>query len=493
MAYDLVLRDACVVDGTGASPVVADVAIRGDRVAALGRVTGPATIEIDARGMIAAPGFIDVHTHDDRLVLLEPAVGPKVSQGVTTVVTGNCGISLAPMTRAGEPVPPLTLLGGRRDLFQASFAAYAAAVRGAPPAVNVVPFVGHSALRACAVADLGRAATGAEIEAMGRLLDEAMAAGAFGMSTGLYYPPAQAASPAEVEALLARVATAGGLQTTHLRDEGDGLIEALDEAIGSARRGGLPLVVSHVKCAAPRMWGRAAEVLARIDAAAAHQEIAFDVYPYEASSTMLRPDRLRGARRVVVSWSDTHPELAGQDLDAIAGCWCCSPEEAAHRLSPGGAIYYKMQERDVRRILAHPGAMIGSDGLPHDQHPHPRLWGTFPRVLGHYVRELKLMGLPEAVRRMTALPAAVFGLADRGVLAEGMLADVTLFDADLVLDEATYDAPTRPARGIRLVLVNGEPVWEDGAATGRRPGRLLRREPALTRSGRRPAHPAPAA
>jgi N-acyl-D-amino-acid deacylase len=236
------------------------------------------------------------------------------------------------------------------------------------------------------------------------------------------------------------------------------------------------LVISHLKCASPKVWGQARAALEKIEAACEHQSVAFDVYPYDASSTMLRADRLRGARKIVVSWSDPHPEKAGQDLADIAGCWCCSPEEAAGRLSPAGGIYYKMEERDVRTILAHPSAMIGSDGLPHDRHPHPRLWGTFPRVLGHYVRDLGLMTLESAVHRMTGLPARVFGLADRGLIAEGYAADITMFDAAAIIDRASFDEPLRPARGIERVIVNGVVIRESGVATGQRSGRILTRE-----------------
>lgn len=326
------------------------------------------------------------------------------------------------------------------------------------------------------MADFGREANAAELATMCDLLEEALEAGACGMSTGLYYPPASAAPAREVESLLARVADHDGIYTTHLRDEGDGLVDAIDEALSSARATGASIVISHLKCASPLVWGKSTKILSLLDRALAEGlDLAFDIYPYDASSTMLRPDRLVGARRVVVSWSTPHPDAAGKDLSEIAACWCCSPQEAATRLSPGGGIYYKMQERDVRKILCHPLGMIGSDGLPHDQHPHPRLWGTFPRILGHYVRELKLFPLAEAVRKMTSLSASVFGLEDRGVLHEGAYADIVLFDQDTIIDDATYDAPTVPARGIRLVMVNGEPVWMNQMATGKYPGRLLKR------------------
>ncbi len=475
MLHDLVIREALVIDGTGADPFVADIAIDRDRIVRVGTVGRSGHREILAAGAAASPGFIDVHTHDDRLVLIDPGMTAKVSQGITTVVTGNCGISLSPRRWQGPPVAPLTLLGGERDFRYPTFASYAAEVRDRGCATNVVPMVGHTALRASVLDDCARPARPDEIRLMEAMVDEALAAGATGLTTGVYYPPAAAAGAEEIVPLLRRVAQRAGLYAAHIRDEGDGLMASLDEAISCAREGGVALQVSHLKCASPKVWGASGRVLARLEREAEVYPVSFDVYPYEASSTMLRPDRLADATRVVVSWSDPHPDEAGRDLAEIAGDWCCSPEDAARRLSPGGGIYYKMQERDVRRILAHPMGMIGSDGLPHDRHPHPRLWGTFPRILGHYVRELKLLTLVEAVRKMTSLPAAAFGLADRGVLREGAFADIALFDPLKIADTATFARPVSPARGIDTVLANGQVIWANGGPTGTRPGRVLSR------------------
>jgi N-acyl-D-amino-acid deacylase len=483
LLHDLVIRGGLVLDGSGAIGKQADVAIRDGRIAAVGTVLGPARQEILAEGLAVAPGFIDVHTHDDRLPLVDPGMEAKASQGVTTVIAGNCGISAAPVPQHALPPPPLTLLSSATNGFFRDFSGFRKALEAAKPALNMVLLAGHSSLRAAAMDDLSRPANASEISRMRKMLREALDAGASGLSTGLYYPPSQAAPATEVEALLETVAAHGGLQTTHLRDEGDGLIAALDEALASARVTGTPLVISHLKCASPKVWGRARAALQRIEEARTHQSVSFDIYPYDASSTMLRPERLAGARKVVVSWSEPYPEKAGQDLADIAGCWCCSPEEAAGRLSPAGGIYYKMEERDVRTILAHPWAMIGSDGLPHDRHPHPRLWGTFPRVLGHYVRDLRLMSLESAVHRMTGLPASVFGLADRGQIAEGFAADITIFDPGSIIDQASFDEPLRPARGIERVIVNGEVIREAGMATARRPGRILTRDNIKPRQG----------
>jgi N-acyl-D-amino-acid deacylase len=234
-------------------------------------------------------------------------------------------------------------------------------------------------------------------------------------------------------------------------------------------------VISHLKVVGEANRGRSAEALSFIERNMATQSICMDCYPYTAGSTVLSADRAASSTRTIVSWSKTLPEHAGQDLDVIARKMGVSQEEAIRRLLPAGGIYFRLDEADVQRILAHGKVMIGSDGLPHDASPHPRLWGTFPRVLGHYGRSLGLFSLETAVHKMTGLTARNFGLADRGVLKEGAYADLTLFDADRIDEGATYESPMTPARGIDAVIVNGEMVWRDGRSTGARPGRVLAR------------------
>lgn len=484
MPYDMVIRNALIVDGSGAEPYHADMAIIADRIARIGTIVDFGRTEIDAHGAAVSPGFIDVHTHDDRLALVAPDFTPKISQGVTTVVTGQCGISLAPMTPSTgrtdgfDDFPaPLTLLGRAEDYTYPRFSDYVTAVNAIRPSINVAPFIGHTSLRVHAMADLRKPATADETRRMAKLVDDAMAAGAFGVTSGLYYPPAAGADAGEIEPLLKRVAAFGGMTTAHIRNEGEKIFEALDEALSVSRHAHVPIVISHLKCAAPSIWGWGSKVLKALDEAARKQAVAFDVYPYDASSTMIHPDQIVGAKRVMVSWSDPYPEMAGQDLDAVAACWCCSPAEAATRLAPGGGIYHKMQEKDVRKIISHPGGMIGSDGLPHDKHPHPRLWGTFPRVLGRYVRDMKLFTLAEAVRKMTGLPAAVFGLADRGLIREGAIADLAIFDPNLVLDTATYEDPRQSSAGIGHVVVGGAIAFANGQLAGPRNGQVLKRTP----------------
>ena len=427
------------------------------------------------RGWWLRRGFIDVHTHDDRAVLATPDMTPKVSQGVTSVVTGNCGVSLAPFAE-GEPPPPMNLLGDAAAFRFPTMRDYMDAAEASPAAVNLAPLAGHTALRAKAMDDVYRAATAAEIARMEALLDEALEAGCIGMSTGLAYPPAAQAPTDEIVALASRLAEHGGIYTTHMRNESAGVLDSVRETLDIGERAGVPVVISHHKCSGRESWGLSRETLAAIASARSTQRVDLDVYPYTASSTVLFADWIEGAERVLVTWSTPHPECSGRDFEAVRTEWGCSVEDAVARLSPAGAIYFTMHEDDLRRILRFPNAMIGSDGLPHDAFPHPRLWGTFPRVLGRYSRDLGLFSLEEAVHRMTGVPARVFGLPDRGVVKTGAFADLVLFDPQRVADAGDFSEPIRPAAGIARVLVNGQEVWRDGQWTGARPGRTLRRQ-----------------
>jgi N-acyl-D-amino-acid deacylase len=477
MALDLLIAGARLVDGTGAPAATGDLGVVGDRIVALGRLGGPAARRtIQADGLVLAPGFIDSHTHDDRALLTDPAMRPKVTQGVTTVITGNCGISLAPVEGIGPP--PLDLFGTGDEHRYSSFAAYAGALMEHPPTVNSAALVGHTSLRVRAMRDISRAADEDEIAAMRRLLAEALDDGAIGLSTGTFYGPAKAAPAAEIEALARLVGEVGGIYATHMRDEGEHVLASLDETFATAEAAGVPVVISHHKCAGRPNWGRSVETLARIAEARGRQPVGLDAYPYNASSTVLVPSYVEGAEKVLVTWSAARPDVAGRWLEEIAAEWRVDRREAASRLLPAGAVYFSMHEDDVRRILAFPETMIGSDGLAHDRHPHPRLWGTFPRVLGHYARDEGLFGLEEAVRRMTGLTAQRFRLAERGLLREGAFADLVLFDPAEIADRATFAEPTRPAAGIHAVWVNGAEVLAAGEDTGERPGRLLRRQAA---------------
>lgn len=476
---DVAVRNATIIDGSGAAAFAGDVAIIGDRIAAVGKLDAmAATLDIDAQGQVLAPGFIDVHTHDDNAALTDGAMLPKISQGVTTVVAGNCGVSLAPLVLKDKAPPPLDLLGGAGAYRYGSFGEYVEAFRARPAPVNVAPMVGHSTLRVATMPELDRPAKDDEIARMQDLLREGVEGGAVGFSTGLFYPAARAAPMEEVVALLELLRGTGAVYATHMRDEADRVEDSLEESFETARQADVPLVISHHKCMGTQNFGRSRDTLKRIDEARSRQPVGLDLYPYTAGSTVLLPEFVERATRVIVTWSTPHPEMTGRDLAEVAKGWNVSDVEAARRLQPAGGIYFMMDEGDIRRIMSYPHTMIGSDGLPHDQHPHPRLWGTFPRILGHYVRELGLLTLEGAVHRMTGLSARQFGLKDRGRLKQGAIADLVLFDPETVADRATFDQPKQPAAGIRRVMVGGEVVYENGAATGARPGRMLLREAA---------------
>ena len=473
---DIVLKGGLVIDGSGRTAFAADVASRGDTIVAIGDLANiSADLVIDATGHVVAPGFIDAHTHDDLICITQPDMTPKISQGVTTLIVGNCGISAPPLRFRESVREPFNLLGRRQDFAYDSFASYRRAIEAISPRVNVAALVGHSTLRVQCVSDLNRPATAAEREQMNVLLQDALDEGAIGMSSGVFYAPAQAADLEELQFLAQTVGKAGGVYTAHIRDERDAIVEALQEAFAVAQPGRTPLVLSHHKCAGVRNWGRAGETLGHIDTARETQPVHLDCYPYTAGSTVIRPDLADGEIEILINWSTPHPELAGRTLKSIAAEWDMTESAAAEQLIPGGASYFQMHEQDIRQILQHPCCMVGSDGLPHDSLPHPRLWGTFPRVLGRYARDLNVISLETAVHKMTGLSAVTFGLPDRGLIAVGKKADITVFDPQTIIDRATYDAPARMAAGIAHVFVNGALAWTQHAETAVRRGRFLRR------------------
>ena len=479
MRHDLIIRDATLIDGTGAPRTRGDLAVTGERIAAIGDLGAQsADREVLAHGRVLAPGFIDAHTHDDRAVLCGPAcMTCKMSQGVTTVVVGNCGISLSPVRMARRPIPPLDLLGDESWWVFDSFGEYAERLRRDPSPVNTVALIGHMSLRVEALnGDVDRAATDREAEHMRRRLAECLDEGASGFSTGLYYPPNGPAPTEEVIAVAEALREKRGLYVTHMRDEGEHVLQSIEESLRIGRESGAPVVISHHKCAMPENYGRSAQTLPAMDAGAAQQEVSFDVYPYAAASTVLLVGRVRPDVRTMITWSIPHPEMSGRDLTDIAAEWNLPITQAAERLLPAGAIYFQMDEADVQRILKHDLSLVGSDGLPHDERPHPRLWGTFPRVLGHYARDLGLFSLETAVHKMTGRTAQVFGLRDRGVLRPGAFADLVLFDPATVRDAADFEHPTRPAEGIEETWVAGQSAYVAGrGATIARAGRLVTR------------------
>ena len=471
------IRNVWIADGGGSPLEQADVAIDQDRILAIGNLHDiKAQNILDGDGKVLAPGFIDVHTHDDTSVIRTPEMLPKLSQGVTTVVVGNCGISAAPVRLHGEPPDPMNLLGDAEAFCYPTFTAYRAAIAAAQPAVNVAALVGHTALRSNHMDRLDRTATGTEIAAMRAQLQEALDNGAVGLSTGLAYLSAYSASTEEVMALADLLAAAGAVYTTHLRSETETILQAIDEAARIGKHASVPVLISHLKCAGIANWGRSTEVLQHLDQTRQGQPVGCDCYPYAAGSSTLDLRQVDERVKIQITWSRAHPEQAGQTLAQIAEAWGVPQIEAAQRLQPAGAIYHSIAEEDMQTILRHPGTMIGSDGLPNDPLPHPRLWGTFPRVLGRYCREQGLFPLTEAIRKMTSLPAQQFGLVDRGWICEGYYADLVLFDPATVCDVATFDDPIRPAIGIEAIWVNGTLSYRGQASTGQRMGRFLPRK-----------------
>lgn len=483
--FDFCITGAQVIDGTGQPAFRADVGVRGGLIAAVGDLRANARAEtIDAGGLALAPGFIDVHTHDDRALLTPGAMAAKLSQGVTTVVTGNCGLSLAPGNVLGKILAPLDLIATPEWLRFPTFRDYLDALEANGTAVNAVCLVGHLTLRANVMDDLDREATPDECEAMALMLADALEAGAFGLSTGTFYAPARHASFRELIKVGAPLKARRALYATHMRDEADRIVESLEETFAIGRSLGVRVLISHHKIAGVKNHGRSVETLKLIAAAMEQQPVSLDCYPYNASSTTLKPELVARATRVLVTSSEPHPGQVGRELAEIAGEWACTNEEAAARLMPAGAIYFMMDEADVQRILAFPKTLIGSDGMPHDEHPHPRLWGTFPRVLGHYVREEKLLSLETAVSKMSGMTAQVLGLVGRGLVQPGHAADLVLFDPAAVIDRASFSSPRALSGGIERVWVNGRLSFRDAQVVDARAGQVIRRE-----SGGHPVSP----
>jgi N-acyl-D-amino-acid deacylase len=487
--YDLLIRNASILDGTGADAWMGDVGVRDGRIVDAGDARDRGAREIDADGKTLAPGFIDTHTHDDGAMLRYPGMEFKLAQGVTTCVLGNCGFSVAPATRAaGRLIRGSAILSvGETPVDWDDLAGYMAAVEARRPAVNGIALVGHNTLRFGAIGNEQREPTGPELAQMCAWVAEAMEQGACGLSTGLIYEPGRWSATEEIVELCRRIAPYSGVYATHMRNEGEGLLEAVDETLRIGREAGCPVHISHHKATGDRTRGFVERSLAKTDAARdAGQAVTLDMYPYTAGSTRLEAlahlGRIDGAyaERLRLATVPGRPELEGKTLAEVALLLDLPAEQAAERILDGPgretvAIQFSMREEDVETNLRHPWMMIGSDGLPvMEGLPHPRLFGTYPRVLGRYVREKGIISLPEAVRRMTSLSARTFGLTDRGEIRPGAWADLVLFDPATVIDTATYDDPKREPEGIALVVVNGEVAYENGRHTYVGSGRMLR-------------------
>lgn len=530
MTVDLLIRQARIVDGSGAAAFTGDAAVKDGRIAAVGRRLDniQAKETIDAAGLVLSPGFIDAHSHDDVYILVDPTAPAKVRQGVTTTVLGNCGHSPAPWSEAHKRAHWDRLLASGADLipdelkdFQTS-AGYLDRIRQAEPTLNAAYLVGHSTVREAVMGMANRPAREAELAEMKDLVAEAMAAGAAGLSSGLQYIPGAFAPLDELIALAAEAAERGGIYASHIRNERDLVVEAVGEAIEIGRRSGAPVHISHHKVSGDNNWGRSPETLALIEAAQAEGlEVTCDQYPYEACSTSLAstlpPTALAGGEEVFrpkladpAFRADVRAEMERTDTDwenMITGTWFDklvitrvpdhddyigrSVAEIAQELEIDpfdltfdlvgrygrgvGLIGYSMCEEDIARIMTKPYTMVGSDGSPGfgPDKVHPRMYGTFPRVLGRYVRERKILSLEEAIRKMTSLPARTFGLMTKGLIRPGLDADLVLFDPETIIDRAEYQQPDQAPEGIALTVVNGRIVWRDGRPTGVRPGRVV--------------------
>ncbi len=499
--YDLVLRNGRVLDGSGSPWYRADVAIRGDTIVRIAPdISQSAARAIDVEGQVIAPGFIDIHTHARGGIFEVPTAENYVRQGVTTLIEGPDGSS---------PVPLKPFLDKLEAL---------------PKSVNIASFIGQGAVRAAVIGNANRKPTGDELEKMRSLVEQGMKDGAFGLSSGLFYVPGTF-TPTEEVVELARVAGRfGGIYISHMRDEAAGIIESVKETIAIGERGGLPTQVTHHKIIGPANWGKSVDTLKLIDEARARGvDATIDQYPYTASSTSIQAALLpawaqeggraemikrlrdhdtrakikietiriikneRGGgdpKNIVIAGCGWDATLAGKNLADVARLRGMEPtvENAAEAglwiVENGGCsgIFHAINEADLERILKHPATMIGSDGeIPifGQAHPHPRSYGTFARVLAVYVRERHTITLEDAVRKMSSFPAARLGLLDRGLLRPGMKADIAILDPDRVRDAATFERPHQYAEGVSTVIVNGQVVFERGAMTAARPGRVL--------------------
>lgn len=491
--FDLVLRNGRIVDGTGEPSRSGSVALSGGVIAAVGDVSGDAREEIDVAGKVIAPGFVDVHAHDDAAVVREPSVDFKVMQGVTTDVIGNCGAGNAPANDRFRPMYAAgfgAILGGDGELPWRTTAEYFDAVDTANPACNVAAYVPQGVVRMNVMGSERGRPDEAQMAEMRRLVDEAMQAGAIGMSTGLIYVPGAYTETPELIELAKVVARYGGIYTSHIRNEGDGVMKAVAEAIEIGETAGCGVQLSHHKSAGPGAYGLTKETLPFIAAARARGvDVTIDVYPYIASSSSLaamyrvgRGAAFEGVEAIVASVKYNKEKYEGRYIRDIAADLDLPIKEAVAKVledeeNTPSVIMFVMDEADVRRVISDDHCMIGSDGLPTDGKPHPRLYGTMARVLQTYVRDEGLMTLEEGVRKMTSLPARKHRLGDRGELREGWAADIVVFDPDTVADIASYADPRQYPTGIQHVVVNGELVVRDGKQTDARSGKLLRRQP----------------
>jgi N-acyl-D-amino-acid deacylase len=518
-SFDLVIRNAKIIDGSGNPWYKADIGVADERIATIGRIEDGSHV-IDAEGLAAAPGFIDTHSHSDLMLIAEPEAKQKTMQGITTEVVGQDGLGEAPISdeTLGDWRRYLAGLNGDPDIEWSwrSFGEYLDALDKAETSTNVASLVGHGNLRLLAMGMENRAPTQTELSTMKRLLSESMEAGGFGLSTGLIYAPCVYADSDELTELCSVAARHGGIFVVHMRNEGDGLFDSIDEVAKIGRDAGIPVHVSHFKVSGSKNWGKAEEALARIKA---HRrdgvEFTVDQYPYIAGSTFLSSllpisaheggaermlARLRdpseraqireliaesrgldwGWHNILVTSVNTEKNKPheGLNLREIARRRGEDPVETLFNIvleeeNAVTMVSFNMSEEDVRTIMESPFQMACTDGIVLGK-PHPRAYGSFPRILGRYVKE-GVIRLEDAVRKMTSLPAQTLDIRDRGILKPGMHADITIFDPDKVIDKATYQDPIQFPVGIEYVIVNGTVTVENGVHTGKRAGKVLKR------------------
>ncbi len=495
MSYDIIIRNASIVDGTGAPPFEASIGVRGDRIATVGDIAERGAVELDARGLSVAPGFIDVHSHDDWAVLLTPEMDFKVMQGVTTDVVGNCGMGAAPNPAAAVIFRALHGESAKVPDWT-DYAGYLRTMDENPASINVAVLAGHGSLRLGAMGNAKREPTRDEMATMCGWLRDAIDAGAVGLSTGLIYEPGRYARTAEIIELARQMQGTGALYASHMRNEAAGLLDSIRETIRIGAEAGVPVQISHHKASGLENWGMVRESLRLIEEArATGLDVTADQYPYTSGSTVLAAVIQNGGldesgarggigivppERILIASMPSHPEWEGRRLDQIAAEMDLGAIEAARKIvgeDPGTVVVLDlMSEDDVRMVMTHPSTMIGSDGLAMGAKPHPRLYGTFPRVIGHYAREGGVMSLEAAIHRMTGMAAEKFHLRDRGVIREGAFADLVIFDAEEIVDTATYIGSTALSGRHQPRLRQ----WVSGRARGRTYRRSPRpRAPAL--------------
>ena len=523
---DILIRNGRVIDGAGNPWFRGDVAITGGRIEYVGKArSGGASRVIDARDMCVSPGFIDMHAHADLTVLYKDVQDYKLRQGITTEVAGNCGFTAAPLNPDTEEMLKrymafITPPGGVSWAWR-TFGEYLDAVDASSPSTNIAPLVGHGTVRIAVTGFDRRAPSDVELQEMKALVDEAMRSGAFGLSTGLVYVPGTYAETGEIVELARVAGEYGGIYATHMRNEGQDLMESVEETIEIGRRAGLPVQVSHHKAVGRAHHGKVRDSLSLIERArAGGLDITIDQYPYQASSTTLQAvlppwAQEGGVDQVMARLEDpeTRERVKGEVLNAEGETRMGAtldkvtisslPGEGNRRFigrsvreigemrgqDPVDAIFdllleercavamvsFAMSEEDVRTVMVHSTMMVGTDGLYTPGNPHPRVYGTYPRILGRYVREEGLLTLEDAVRRMTSFPARKLGMESKGVLRPGADADVVVFDPDTVIDKATFEDARQYPEGIEYVLVNGQVSVDGGRFTGDTAGRVLRR------------------